>query len=231
MEGLILAAGLGTRLRPLTNDRPKALVEIGGRTLLEINMQRMSDAGIRRCVVNVHHFGDMFIDYINSHQWPCEVLVSDERKMLLDTGGALRHAAHLFSGKEPVLVHNVDIISDIDFHALCRHHLANDNLVTLCASHRSTKRMLLFDEDGRLVGRVGEVDDAGLIPLAFSGVSMISPALFNLLPPDDHPYPVIDTYLELSKHHPIRYFMHSPDRWFDVGTPEKLAAASLICGR
>ena len=153
MEGLILAAGLGTRMRPLTDDRPKALVEINSKTLFEITLQRMVDAGVERCVVNVHYFGDMLIDFIRSHEWPCEVLVSDERQMLLDTGGALKHASHLFSGNEPILVHNVDILSDIDFHALERHHLQNGNLVTLCTSHRSTKRMLLFDKNGILKGR------------------------------------------------------------------------------
>ncbi|MCR5065057.1 MAG: nucleotidyltransferase family protein [Bacteroidales bacterium] len=228
-EGLILAAGLGTRLRPLTNDRPKALVEIGGKTLLEIAVGRLAEAGIKRCVVNVHSFGDMLIDYISSRQWPCEVLISDERKMLLDTGGALKHAAPHFTGNKPVLVHNVDILSDIDFKALEHHHLENGNLVTLCVSRRETKRMLLFDKDGHLVGRAGEADETGCTKMAFSGVSMLNPKLFPLLPPDDHPYPVIDAYLELAKSHAIGCFEHSAERWLDVGTPEKLSKA--ICGQ
>lgn len=224
-----MAAGLGTRLRPLTNDRPKALVEINGRTLLEIAIGRLSEAGVDRCVVNVHSFGEMIIDYIRSRKWECEVMISDEREMLLDTGGALKHAARLFSGKEPILVHNVDILSDIDLREVERYHTESGNLVTLCASRRETKRKLLFDNDGRLAGRAGEIDDKGLTPLAFSGVSMISPELFPLLPSDDHPYPVIDAYLEIAKHYPIRCFVHSADRWLDVGTPEKLAKAT--CGQ
>ena len=148
--------------------------------------------------------------------------------MLLDTGGALKHAASLFSGTEPILVHNVDILSDIDFKMLENHHLQSDNLVTLCTSARQTKRMLLFDKAGNLVGRIGEKDDKGLMPLAFSGVSMISPKLFPLLPPDDHPYPVIDTYLEIAKHHPIRFFLHSADKWLDVGKPEALEKAKNL---
>jgi NDP-sugar pyrophosphorylase family protein len=228
MEGLILAAGLGTRLRPLTNDRPKSLVEINGKTLLEITLQRMVNAGVKRCVVNVHYFGDMLIDFIRSHDWPCEVLISDERQLLLNTGGALKHAAHLFSGKAPILVHNVDILSDIDFHALERHHLDNGNMVTLCTSQRTTKRMLLFDKTGQLAGRYGEIDPTSLIQLAFSGVSMVSPDLFPLLPPDDHQYPAIDTYIELAKHHRIGYFMHSPEHWLDVGTPEAVEKATAM---
>ena len=230
MEGLILAAGLGTRLRPLTNDRPKALVEIEGRTLLEITMQRLVEAGVKRCVVNVHYFGDMLIDFIQRHEWPCEVLVSDERQLLLNTGGALKHAAPLFSGKEPVLVHNVDILSDIDLCALERHHLASGNLVTLCTSRRETTRKLLFDRKGNLAGIYGQMDETGLTPLPFSGVSMLSPELFPLMPPDDHPYPVFGCYLELAKSHRIGYFMHPVGRWLDVGTPETLEKAkSMFC--
>jgi NDP-sugar pyrophosphorylase family protein len=156
------------------------------------------------------------------------VLISDERQLLLNTGGALKHAAHLFSGKAPILVHNVDILSDIDFHALERHHLDNGNMVTLCTSQRTTKRMLLFDKTGQLAGRYGEIDSTSLIQLAFSGVSMVSPDLFPLLPPDDHQYPAINTYIELAKHHRIGYFMHSPEHWLDVGTPEAVEKATAM---
>ena len=227
MEALILAAGLGTRLRPLTDNRPKALVEVNGRTLLEINIERLVDAGVRHCVVNVHYFGDMLIDYIKSHSWDCEVTISDERQMLLNTGGALKHAAPLFSGKEPILIHNVDILSDIDFNALEKHHKESGNLVTLCCSHRDTKRMLLFDKTGNLAGVYGQMDETGLTPLPFSGVSMVNPELFSLMPPDDQPYPVFGAYLEIAKQHKIGYFMHSADNWIDVGTPEALERAKV----
>ena len=228
MEAFILAAGLGTRLRPLTDDRPKALVDINGKPLLDITLQRLMAAGVKRCVVNVHYFGDMLIDYLQRHTWPFEVVISDEREQLLNTGGALKHAAPLFSGTEPVLVHNVDILSDIDFQALERHHLECGNLVTLCTSHRTTKRMLLFDAAGHIVARCGTVDATGLTPMAFSGVSMVSPALFPLLPPDDHPYPAIDTYLDLARRHPIGSFVHPYDHWLDVGTPEAVEKAKNI---
>lgn len=231
MEGLILAAGLGTRLRPLTDDRPKALVEINGKTLLEIAMRRLVEAGVSRCVVNVHYYGDMLIDFIRQREWPCEVLISDERLLLLNTGGALKHAAPLFSGKEPVLVHNVDILSEIDFRALERHHLASGNLVTLCTSHRQTSRMLLFDGNGHLAGIYGQMDATGLTPLPFSGVSMVSPDLFPLMPSDDHPYPVFGAYLEIAKKHPIGYFMHPAEGWLDVGTPEAVEKAKSLVSK
>ena len=116
MEGFILAAGLGTRLRPLTNDRPKALVEINGVTLLEHTIHRLEEAGIGHIVVNVHHFADKVIDFIQRHTWQARIDISDERALLLDTGGGLKHAAPLFSGRENILIHNVDILSDINLH-------------------------------------------------------------------------------------------------------------------
>lgn len=226
MEALILAAGLGTRLRPLTDTKPKALVTLNGRTLLELVIHRVAQAGAKRCVVNVHYFGDLLIDFIRSHRWPCEVLVSDERQLLLDTGGALKHAGPLFTGTEPVLIHNVDILSDINLNALEQHHLASGNLVTLCTCRRDTQRMLLFDATGNLAGIYGQQEATGLHPLPFSGVSMASPELFDLMPPDDHPYPVFGAYLQIAKQHRIGYFMHPLGRWTDVGTMATLEEAA-----
>ena len=219
MEGFILAAGLGTRLRPLTDDRPKALVEVGGTTLLERTIRRLESAGINHIVINVHHFADKVIDFVNTHTWQARTDISDERDLLLDTGGALKHAAPLFSGREEVLVHNVDILSDIDLQAVERHHRSEGNLVTLCVSHRKTKRLLAFDERGLLVGRANE-------GLAFSGISIVSPELFALLPEADRPYPVIDEYIRLSQAgHRIGAYLHDPAHWLDVGKPETLKQA------
>jgi NDP-sugar pyrophosphorylase family protein len=219
MEGFILAAGLGTRLRPLTDDRPKALVEVGGMTLLERTIRRLESAGINHIVINVHHFADKVIDFVNTHTWQARTDISDERDLLLDTGGALKHAAPLFSGREEVLVHNVDILSDIDLQAVERHHRSEGNLVTLCVSRRQTKRLLAFDERGLLVGRADE-------GLAFSGISIVSPELFALLPEADRPYPVIDEYIRLSQAgHRIGAYLHDPAHWLDVGKPETLKQA------
>lgn len=222
MEGFILAAGLGTRLRPLTNDRPKALVEINGVTLLENTIRRLEAAGVEHIVVNVHHFADKVIGFLGSHSWHAHIDISDERNLLLDTGGGLKKAAPLFSGHENILVHNVDILSDIDLQEVESLHKRQGNLVTLCVSRRQTKRLLAFDTEGRLCGRADE-------GLAFSGISVVSPELFALLPEADHPFPVIDEYIRLS-HEGLRIanFIHPADRWLDVGKPETLALAQTF---
>lgn len=239
MESLILAAGLGTRLRPLTNNRPKALVELNGKTLLEINLRRVFDAGANHCVVNIHHFGDMMLDFINNLTDFPPISVSDERDLLLDTGGAIKHAAHLFSGNEPILIHNVDVITSIDLDALMRYHEESGNIATLCVSDRPSKRKLTFDKSGNLTGRLkiagGDAhvpfdgnDNKGLRALAFSGIAMINPQILDLLPPDDHPYSIIDEYIRLAPKYRIGYYLHDASQWIDVGTPEKLESAKQI---
>lgn len=227
IEGFVLAAGLGTRLRPLTDTRPKALVTVGGRTLLELAIDRLASAGATLVVVNVHHWADMVESYLAGRQWPCRVVVSDERSQLLDTGGALRHAAPLFSGCGPVLVHNVDVLSRVDLQEAVRCHEAERNLATLCVSRRDTKRLLAFDGEGLLRCRcTADAVPEGCRPMAFSGISVVNPALFELLPADDHPYPVIDEYVRLSAaHHRIAAFEHDPAHWLDVGRPETLEQA------
>ena len=244
MEGFILAAGLGTRLRPLTNDKPKALVEVNGVTLLERTIRRMEAAGINHIVINVHHFAEKVIDFVESlkdkeskSQKVCKIDISDERDLLLDTGGGLKKAAALFSGRENVLVHNVDILSDIDLQEVERQHREQGNLVTLCVSQRETKRMLEFNNNGLLLGRavtshlwlhkVADLSSPLTSHLAFSGISVVSPELFALLPKADHPYPIIDEYIRLSQEgHRIGSFVHSPDHWLDVGKPETLTLAA-----
>ena len=141
MNALIFAAGLGTRLRPLTNDRPKALVEVNGRTLLEHNILKLREAGFNHIVVNVHHFGEQIIQFLDAHQhFGIDILVSDERGLLLDTGGGLRKALPLFGNNEPVLVHNVDIVSDADVAQLYRQAAAGSQLATLVVNQRETSR-------------------------------------------------------------------------------------------
>jgi len=276
MEGFILAAGLGTRLRPLTDRRPKALVEIPfatpdgatkPETLLEHTIHRLERCGVSHIVVNVHHFADMVIDFIASRHWQARIDISDERDLLLDTGGGLKKAASLFSGNDNILIHNVDILSDIDLADVERRHRTLSNLATLCVSHRSTKRLLAFSPDGLLLSRTSP-DNANEnsplntshltlntppksplntshfplstshfplptshsplpTPLAFSGVSVVSPALFDLLPPPDHPYPIIDEYIRLSAAgQRIAAYIHPADRWLDVGKPETLNQAA-----
>ena len=256
MEGFILAAGLGTRLRPLTDDRPKALVEIpverrveSGEwrtenvSLLEIAIRRLEEAGVEHIVINVHHFAEKVIDFVRGRQWQAAIDISDERAMLLDTGGGLKKASGLFSGRENVLVHNVDILSDVDLRDVERQHREKGNLVTLCVSRRVTKRMLEFGEDGLLVGRSSNTllsqpqvaasspslgEQSNSTALAFSGISVVSPGLFGLLPEAGGPYPVIDEYIRLSASgERIGSYLHSAERWLDVGKPETLEKARL----
>ena len=233
MEGFILAAGLGQRLRPLTNDVPKALVEVGGKPLLEHVVGRLMEAGVEHIVINVHHFADKIIDFVeclkvkeSKSQRVCRIDISDERSLLLDTGGGLKHAAHFFSGRENILVHNVDILSDIDLCDVERRHRMEGNLVTLCVSEResSSKRMLEFSSEGLLMRRAEK-------GLAFSGVSVVSPELFPLLPEDDHPYQIVDEYVRLSQEgYRIGSYEHpgTSDHWLDVGKPETLALANTL---
>lgn len=235
MDALLLAAGLGSRLRPLTDHRPKALVEVDGRTLLEINIQKMGRLGIDRVVVNVHHFADLMKEFLTRHVWPVEVAISDESDLLLDTGGALKKAAPLFHGDRPVLIHNVDILTTLDIDALLRQHRTNGDLATLAVSQRNTARQLLSDSEGRLCGWHNRTDGSTLWAgepathcrqWAFSGVAIVAPELFDLLPEADHPYPVIPQYLNLSKQHLVTLFSHNAGDWLDVGKPETLAQAT-----
>lgn len=234
MQAFLLAAGLGTRLRPLTDNRPKALVEVNGTPLVKIAIDNLVRQGATRIVMNVHHFADQLADYVQSRQWEAEIVLSDERALLLDTGGGLKKAAPLFIPNEPILVYNVDILSHIDLSELLSQHNDSKNIATLAACQRETSRQLLFDGQKQLVGWTnrssGEYKwSRGVIEnyrsLAFSGISVISPQLLDLLPESDHPYPIIPAYLEISKNHRISYFEHKKSDWMDVGKPETLKQA------
>lgn len=235
MEAFILAAGLGTRLRPLTNTRPKALVEIDGQPLLKITIDHLTALGASKIVVNIHHFGEQIADYLSAHSWGTEIVLSDERAELLDTGGGLKKAASLFSGKEPILVHNVDVLSRVDLRQILRQHTESKAIATLAVSNRNTKRYLLFDSNRQLRGwknkATGETlfadgETADYQRRAFSGIAIVEPALMELLPPCDHPYPIIPEYLNISKQHRIKAFEHDSADWIDVGKPETLPLAA-----
>ena len=234
MQAFILAAGLGTRLHPLTDHCPKALVEVNGTPLLQIAIENLVQQGINHIVINVHHFAEMVCDYLSHTAWDAEIYISDEREMLLDTGGALKKAEPLFKANESILIHNVDILSRIKLQDLISYHRNMENIATLAACHRKTSRYLLFDNQKQLIGwknnNSGEskwVNNPAIIydELAFSGISVVEPQLLHLLPPATHPYPVIPEYISIAKYHRISYFLHSTDTWLDVGTPEKLNLA------
>lgn len=234
MQAFILAAGLGTRLRPITDSRPKALVEVGGKPLLGHVIERMTRSGARHIVVNVHHFADMVIDYLSSHSWGAEVVVSDERNMLLDTGGGLKYAEPLLLPSEPIVVHNVDILSRIDIAEMVRLHISRGNLATLAVSRRNTSRQLLFTHDGQLAGWHNDADGTALwvsdavddaVPLAFSGMAVVQPEMLDKLPAADHAYPIVPAYISLARENKISYYQHKPEDWLDVGKPQTLQKA------
>ncbi len=235
MKALILAAGLGTRLRPLTDSRPKALVTIDGQTLLDITIGRLVAAGADDIVVNVHHFGEQIIEHIATHHYPVSVKVSDERTHLLDTGGGLRRAAALFAPTpDPILIHNVDILHNADLRAFYAAGATADAL--LLVSRRETSRYLLFDKTGRLVGwtniKTGAVRSPhpSLRPeccqrYAFSGIHCVSPRLIDDMAGWPEAFPVMDFYLDACARRDVRAFPVEGLRLLDVGKTASLAAA------
>ena len=228
---MILCAGLGTRLRPLTDDRPKALVEIAGRSLLEITLGRLSGFGIREVIINVHHFADLIVEYLKARDnFGMEIAISRE-EVLLDTGGGLKQASWFF-GNEPFILHNVDVISTIDLRRMAQFHAENDALATLATQDRETSRYLLFDDQDRLCGR-RSTRDPELQSLAFSGVHVISPRLLPMLD-EEGAFSIITSYLELAgRGEKILAFRADEYYWRDLGRIEHLeqAADDLRKGR
>jgi NDP-sugar pyrophosphorylase family protein len=239
MRAMVLAAGLGTRLRPLTDDRPKALVEVGGRTLLEIALARLSSFGIREVIVNVHHFADMIVDYLKTNNnFGMHIEISREDDVLLDTGGGLKKAAYFFlqnsqSPEEAFIVHNVDVISTIDLRRMAQFHAENRALATLAVQERPTSRYLLFDEQLQLCGRKsGRDGQAELVrssshpkALAFSGIHIISPRLFSLMT-EDRVFSIIAPYLRLAAQgEKIIAFGSDEYQWRDLGRLDDVTQA------
>jgi NDP-sugar pyrophosphorylase family protein len=236
MRAMILAAGLGTRLRPLTNNRPKALVEIAGHTLLEIILRRLREFQIREVIINVHHFADMIVDYLRKNDNFGMRLEISQEDTLLDTGGGLKKAAWFFLEEsavpdKPFLLHNVDVISTIDFSSMVQHHHEQNALATLAVQDRATSRYLLFDEQGQLCGRrAGRDGDAQMAracaqsqALAFSGIHVISPHLLGLMT-EQGVFSVVDSYLRLAgQGEKISAFRSDRYYWRDLGQPEILA--------
>ncbi len=235
MKALILAAGLGSRLRPLTDSRPKALVEVGGVTLLERTLRTLSDAGCSGFVVNVHHFGYQIIDFLERNRnFGLDIAISDERDLLRDTGGAIRHAAPLLQGEEKFLIHNVDIISNLDYRAFMARCGASAAEASLLVSRRQTSRYLLFSDDDALAGwtnvATGEIRspysefDAGQFRrLAFSGIHVFSSSLLEKMAPLPEKFSVIDFYLQMCSEHRIEAVEEPQLQLSDLGTPAAVA--------
>ncbi|HXN50999.1 MAG TPA: nucleotidyltransferase family protein [Candidatus Acidoferrum sp.] len=238
MKAMVLAAGLGTRLRPLTNDRPKALVEIAGRTLLEITFARLRTFGVSEVIVNVHHFADLVIEYLKAHDnFGMRIEVSRE-DVLLDTGGGLKKAGWFFledpKSDEPFLLHNVDVISTIDLERMVLSHKQNKALATLAVQERETSRYLLFDEQLQLCGRRAGRDQKPEIvrpsartqALAFSGIHVISPRLLTEMT-EEGVFSIITSYLRLAgQGESIAAFRADEYYWRDLGKPADLQQAA-----
>jgi NDP-sugar pyrophosphorylase family protein len=236
MKAMVLAAGLGTRLRPFTDDRPKALVTLGGKTLLEIALLTLRSLGVDEVIVNVHHFAEMVCDYLDENgNFGMHVEISHEVE-LLDTGGGLKKAAWFFledGGNEPFILHNVDVLSTIDLSRMVRRHAEQDALATLAVQERDTSRYLLFDESGQLCGRrIGRdgLDEmarpaAQILPLAFAGIHVISPRLLTEMR-EEGAFSIIDAYLNLAaRGEKIAAFRADEYYWRDLGRPENIAEA------
>jgi NDP-sugar pyrophosphorylase family protein len=239
MKAMILAAGLGTRLRPLTDDRPKALVEINGRTLLELTLSRLRSFGVSEVIINVHHFAGMVVDYLKKNDnFGMRVEVSRE-DVLLDTGGGLKKVAHFFVGdptgpEEPFLVHNVDVLSAIDLRRMVQFHRDHQGLATLAVQNRKTSRYLLFDDQLQLCGRRTDTNQEHELvraaersqALAFSGIHVISPRLLRMMS-EEGAFSIVTTYLRLAAQgEKICAFRADKYYWRDLGKPENLAQAA-----
>ncbi len=239
MKAMILAAGLGTRLRPLTDKRPKALVEIAGRAMVEITLSRLRAFGIREVIINVHHFADMVVEYLKRNDgFGMRIEVSRE-EILLDTGGGLKKAAWFFledskGVEEPFILHNVDVISTIDLRRMLQFHAENRALATLAVQDRETIRYLLFDEELRLCGRRSGRDQKSEIvrpshqvqALAFSGIHVISPRLLPMMS-EEGVFSIIDSYLRIAgRGEKIAAFRADEYYWRDLGRPENVTQAA-----
>ena len=237
MKAMILAAGLGTRLRPLTNDRPKALVEVAGRTLLEIAIARLREFGVREVIVNVHHFAGMVAEYLREKNYFGMRIEISEEDSLLDTGGGLKKAAWFFHEEgpaEPFILHNVDVISTIDLRRMLDFHTQNQALATLAVQQRQTSRYLLFDEQMRLCGRrlVKEQKTELVRPspqlqeVAFSGIHVILPRLLRMMS-EEGAFSIVQSYLRLAgAGERIVAYRADGDYWRDLGKPESVAGAA-----
>ena len=234
MQAMILAAGLGTRLKPVTDELPKALVEVTGKTLLEIAIRNLIENDFRRIVINVHHFADKVKDFINKNTFAADIFISDESDLLLDTGGGIKHAQKFFDDS-PVLVHNVDIISNLNLKEFYHFHLSDDALASLVVSNRESNRYLLFNDNNILCGwqdvkkdeKIIVRDDVKLNQLAFSGIHILNPNLIDLFPKEKI-FSVIKAYLKIAGTEDIQAFISNDIKWIDVGKIDSLDRAETL---
>lgn len=230
---MILAAGMATRLQPLTLTKPKALVEIKGTPMLEIILRRVINAGFKDIVINVHHFADQIVDFLQrNHNFGVSITISDETDLLMDTGGALLKVKDFFNDGKPFLVHNVDILTNFSLKDLYEYHIKHNPLATLAVKERKTSRSLLINKDKELSGWknhqtgktiISKGIEEQLTPIAFSAVHVLSPSIFPLIT-ETGVFSIMDTYLRLAQNHKILTWEHDTF-WMDLGRIEHLAEA------
>jgi N-acetyl-alpha-D-muramate 1-phosphate uridylyltransferase len=236
MKAFILAAGLGTRLMPLTNNIPKAMVKINGKPMLGHLIDKLTRFGFTEIIINVHHYGEKIIDYVNSININgVELLISDERDQLLDTGGGLLKAQNLLSDSENFLVHNVDIYSNIDLHKIYLYHKNSDNLVILAVKERYSTNYLLFDPDNTLCGWYSNKTNSKRIvreqatykELAFSGIQIINSKIFHNIT-ETGKFGLVPMYLRLAQNHKLGAYIHNDKDVLDLGKHENLKKAEIL---
>lgn len=237
MKAMIFAAGLGTRLKPLTDTMPKAMVPVLGKPLLQHTIEKLKAAGFDKIIINVHHFADQIINFVReNNNFGIRIEFSDEREKLLDTGGGIKKASLFFDDGQPFLAHNVDIFSNVDLRNLYETHLKNGSDVTLVASERKTSRYLLFDKNQYLKGWINEQTGETKSPLpdfnpenyhklAFSGIHVINPSVFSFMTDFPDKFSVIDFYLSVCNK--IKIKAHTPKnlQLLDVGKLDSLKKA------
>lgn len=239
MKAFVFAAGLGTRLKPLTNTMPKALVPVNGKPLLAHVLTKLQRSGVDSFVVNVHHFAQQIVTYLQTQWKEVDVSISDETSQLLETGGAIKKAQPLL-GSEPFLIHNVDILSNANVAELMQQHVQQNAAATLLVSKRKSSRYLLFNKEMRLqawtntlTGQVKtpykDLDINTLTPYAFSGIHFFSPALFPAMETYPAKFSIIDFYLDQCLNHPIYGYEQANLQLLDVGKVDSLQQAEAFC--
>lgn len=237
MKAMILAAGLGVRLQPLTNTIPKALLPVGPYTLLEFAIKKLKTSGVTDIIINVHHLADAIIDYLKvNNNFDCNISISDERGKLLDTGGAIKKVAWFFNDNNPFFVYNADIIGNIDLHELYKQHQRGGYIATLAVRRRKTTRYLLFNDLMQLtewqntstgLRKIIQLTQTPPQPYAFSGIHVIDPSIFPLLG-DKEVFSIIDIYIEIGKKYPVGGYLDESTLFVDAGKPDSLTEAGKI---
>ena len=240
MKAFILAAGLGTRLKPITDSKPKALVEINGIPLIEHLIKKLISFGFSSIIINIHHFADQIVDFVKSKKsFGIDIQFSDERDLLLDTGGGLKKAQWFFDDIKPFLIHNVDALTNINLVEMYNYHLQKNSIATLAVQKRNSSRYFYFDEQATLCGWINEKSKEEKIvresvnelkKFAFSGIQFVNPSIFELMPRSDI-FSLVDLYLSIASQHRITYFDHSDSLFIDVGKKENLTEAEKILSK